>query len=73
MAAIRNHQDCAHLIAYCRWNDPDGCYSDADSAADGLSPVTLEQLRAIIRDWMRDSDICPAGIHARMARLGWDA
>jgi len=39
------------LIAYCKWNDPNGVWSDDDCAAEGIEPATLDDLRAIITEW----------------------
>ena len=42
--------DRESLIAWLEWNDPQGCYSDADCEAEGLVPLTLAELRALYAD-----------------------
>ena len=37
------------LIGWLEWNDPNGCYSDADMEAEGLDPLTLEEAREAMR------------------------
>ena len=41
------------LLAYCQWNDRHGVWTDDDCAAEGIEPATIEELRDIIREWMR--------------------
>lgn len=46
------------VIHWLEWNDPNGVYSDADSIAEGLAPLTLEQARKLMKeqlDWIEDS------------------
>jgi hypothetical protein len=38
------------IIVWLAWNDPNGVWSDQDSAAEGWKPMTLEQSRASMRD-----------------------
>lgn len=38
------------LIAMLEWNDPNGCYSDADSTLEFGNPATIEELRACARE-----------------------
>lgn len=37
------------LIGWLEWNDPNGCYSDADCEAEGMDPLELDTLREIMR------------------------
>lgn len=41
-------------IAWLLWNDPDGCYSDADARAEGWPPMTyddvIEELIRVAQD-----------------------
>ena len=34
--------------------DGNGCYTDAETAAEGWSPLTLEEARGTLRDWIDD-------------------
>lgn len=43
------------IIQWLTWNDPNGVWSDADSAAEGWKPITLEQARASMRKAIDDS------------------
>ena len=36
------------LIKVLKWNDPNGIYSDEDSEAEGLDPITKEEAIEII-------------------------
>lgn len=38
------------LIDWLMWNDPNGVYSLADSIAEGMDPLTIEEARNIMRD-----------------------
>lgn len=38
------------LLAWLCWNDPNGCYTDADSIAEGYEPLSLESEKAIMRE-----------------------
>jgi hypothetical protein len=38
------------IIEWLQWNDHNGCYSDAESAHEGLSPLTREQAVELIVD-----------------------
>lgn len=42
------------LIAYCVWNDPNGCYTDKDCKLEFGQPTETETLRAIVRGWADD-------------------
>lgn len=42
------------LIAFCMWNDPNGCYNDEDMLREWGEVSTLEGLRAIVRAWRDD-------------------
>ena len=35
------------LICWLCWNDPNGCYTDADTASEGLAPLTLSEAREL--------------------------
>lgn len=35
------------LINWLAFNDPNGCYTDADMIAEGFEPMTLEQAREL--------------------------
>jgi len=41
-------------IAWLCWNDPNGCYTDADAAAEGFDPLTADDARALVRDQIND-------------------
>ena len=36
-------------IKWLCWNDPHGIYTDEDSAAEGLQPITLTEAKTIIK------------------------
>lgn len=38
------------LIEWLVWNDPNGTYTDRDSEADDMKPITIDQARGIMRD-----------------------
>lgn len=38
------------LLAWLRWNDPNGSYADQDLQADDQPPLTLDEARALVRD-----------------------
>lgn len=38
------------LIVWLCWNDPNGVYRDRDCDAEGISRLTLERARDIMRD-----------------------
>jgi hypothetical protein len=38
------------IIDWLRWNDPNGVWTDSDSAARGWVPMTLEQARGAMRN-----------------------
>ena len=38
------------LIAWLRWNDPNGSYTDRDLQAEDQSPLTLDKARSLMRD-----------------------
>ena len=40
------------VIEWLAWNDANGVYTDEDSEAEGLDPLTLEQARQYMRDQM---------------------
>jgi len=40
------------VIAWLAWNDANGVYTDEDSEAEGLEPLTLEQAREYMRNQM---------------------
>ena len=40
----------AELIDWLMWNDPNGVYSHADSIAEGMDPLTLQEARDVMRD-----------------------
>lgn len=40
------------VIAWLAWNDANGVYTDEDSEAEGLDPLTLEQAREYMRNQM---------------------
>jgi hypothetical protein len=42
------------LIAYCMWNDPNGCYSDEDSLAEFGHVARDADLRATITQWSQE-------------------
>lgn len=35
------------LIAWLRWNDPNGIYTDEDSEREGFDPITLDEAKEI--------------------------
>ncbi|MCE9555406.1 MAG: hypothetical protein K8T91_18810 [Planctomycetes bacterium] len=37
------------IIEWLCWNDPNGCYTDKDSSAEGYPPLTRERAQAIMR------------------------
>lgn len=41
------------IIEWLCWNDPNGCYTDDDSASEGYSPLTLAQVRHIMDEQVR--------------------
>jgi hypothetical protein len=41
--------DRSFLIRWLSWNDRHGVYTDEDSAAEGLPPITLEEARDLVR------------------------
>jgi len=45
------------LLAYCQWNDRNGVWSDDDRAAEDYPPATVDELRAIITEWDRESRV----------------
>lgn len=38
------------LIAWLRWNDPNGSYTDRDLQAEDQLPLTLDEARSLVRD-----------------------
>lgn len=38
------------LIAWLRWNDPNGSYADSDLQADDHTPLTLDEARSLVRN-----------------------
>jgi hypothetical protein len=38
------------IIEWLAWNDPSGVWTDSDSAAEGWTPMTLEQARGAMRN-----------------------
>ena len=36
-------------IKWLCWNDPNGIYTDEDSEAEGLQPITLQEAKIIIK------------------------
>lgn len=38
------------LIDWLRWNDPNGMYTDEDSATEGRPPLTLAAARQIMQE-----------------------
>lgn len=44
----------AVLIAYCMWNDPNGCYTDEDMRAEFGHTSLDSELRTIITIWSRE-------------------
>jgi len=46
---ILEHGTRADVIEWLCWNDPDGCYTDADNDLEQLPHLTLEQARDIMR------------------------
>jgi len=47
-----NLNDRTALLEWCRQCDPNGVYTDADCASEGLAPLSLEQARAYYFDLM---------------------
>ena len=55
--ALRAFADTASrkdIIAYCVWNDPNGCWTDKDCKLEFGRPSETETLRAIVRSWADD-------------------
>ena len=44
------------IIEWLAWNDPDGCYRDTDTAAEGLTQLSLEELRRLMWDDVMELD-----------------
>jgi len=49
---ILNNGTREQVIAWLAWNDANGIYTDEDSEAEGLEPLTLEQAREYMRNQM---------------------
>jgi len=41
--------DREYLIRWLSWNDRHGVYTDEDSKAEGLPPITLEEAQDLVR------------------------
>jgi hypothetical protein len=45
-----NSMNREQAIKWLCWNDPHGIYTDEDSKAEGLQPITLQEAKIIIRN-----------------------
>lgn len=52
VAALLEITDRETLLANLARLDANGTYTDADSEAEGFDPMTLEEARAIVREWL---------------------
>ena len=43
------------VISWLCWHDPNGVYTDEDSEAEGMSPLTLDEARQIMRDQLAEN------------------
>lgn len=44
-----------HVIDWLCWNDPNGCYSDDQCAAEGMDPNETDELLDMMIQQIRDS------------------
>ena len=42
------------LIAFCVWNDRNGCYTDDECMHEFGSTMNTDAYRTIVRDWAKD-------------------
>ena len=52
VAALLQITDRETLLAELARMDANGTYTDADSEVEGFDPMTLEDARAIVREWL---------------------
>lgn len=53
LAHVRRMKRAA-LIAFCVWNDPNGCYTDHDMRVEFDTVSRCKDLRSIINGWILD-------------------
>lgn len=70
------------LIAWLRWNDPNGSYTDKDAEAEGIDPLDVEGAVDIVMQHVEENLETPEEMRANSARqayrqpampLAWDA
>jgi hypothetical protein len=52
---LLSHGTREQIIQWLVWNDPNGTYTDRDSEADEMEPITIEEARRIMRKQITES------------------
>lgn len=69
------------LIAWLRWNDPNGSYTDEDAEAEGMEPLDVESAVDLVMGHVEENLETPEEMRAASARqahrqpampLAWD-
>ena len=55
LEAVIANSSRQELIELLIWNDPNGCYSDEDCGNEGLSVLSLEDIKALMEEMLMDT------------------